>query len=124
MTVKYGNDFVRKSSMQSTTAVIYNNQRLKRGEWVIFLSIGRLASSACRVETKEALSAGSNVTVIRVQFLKVQLKWLFFFFFYDTTVAKFWSITNKPIAAFFARKFSSGNLTLFSGKIFVFAVKN
>ena len=45
-------------------------------------------------------------------------------FFYDTTVAKFWSITNKQIAAFFGRKFSSGNLTLFSGKIFVFAVKN
>ena len=108
--------------MQSTTAVIYTNQRLKRGEWVVFLSIGPLASSACRVETKEALSAGSNVIVIRVQFLKVQLKWLFFF--YDTTVAKFWSITNKQIAAFFGRKFSSGNLTLFSGKIFVFAVKN
>ena len=94
--------------MQSTTAVIYTNQRLKRGEWVIFLSIGPLASSACRVETKEALSAGSNVIVIRVQFLKVQLKWLFFFFYY-ITVAKFWSITNKQIAAFFARKFSSGN---------------
>ena len=28
--------------MQSTTAVIYTNQRLKRGEWVIFLSIGPL----------------------------------------------------------------------------------